>query len=417
MIFSLFSLDKSVIAALMIPMVPLLFVGYRHFFGNFTTELHSSRRVEEALRRGDVPTELERESFPAFLLGGSGAQTDLADLLLRKPFRPHPLAINGHLQTLLASEMRNSPDVPFDRLKVPLSDGEAAIVDQVKCQGDPLPDDTPLVVMLHGLAGSSESNYIRHFISYVQKRAGDRRFRLLVLHARGAAKNDVLSKPLFYNAAFTRDLIEVSEILRDQYPSATKFLVTFSMGSNIATHTLAEQGENTPFDACCAVCNPYNMHMISNNMQRLPGLLYSKALVKGLHQFLRRNESVLDGAVDLKKGLETTTVHEFDKAVVVPLHNYTDVDAYYTAASSHDKAHRVTIPYLAFGAADDPISPVDAQPRSECADNTLFATTCSGGHVAHLEMKSFRAESYIDKVCYSFLEAVLEWQEFQRKSQ
>ena len=79
------------------------------------------------------------------------------------------------------------------------------------------------------------------------------------------------------------------------------------MGSNIATHTLAEQGENTPFDACCAVCNPYNMHMISNNMQRLPGLLYSKALVKGLHQFLRRNESVLDGAVDLKKGLEVST--------------------------------------------------------------------------------------------------------------
>ena len=50
-------------------------------------------------------------------------------------------------------------------------------------------------------------------------------------------------------------------------------------------------------------------------------------------------------------------------------------------------------------------------------DQSLFATTRYGGHIAHLELNSFAAESYIDKVALAFLEAASDWLAFQRKAE
>ena len=145
------------------------------------------------------------------------------------------------------------------------------------------------------------------------------------------------------------------------------------MGSNVASHYLAEHGDSVPFDACCAIgarrigrCraarsprhaprpagNPFDMHLTAERMQSFPGSLYSRMLVRGLHSFLERNASVLEHApFDMASGLRTRTVQEFDRAVVVPLHGFADTNEYYSKASSADKMHRITIPMLAFGAA------------------------------------------------------------------
>ena len=91
------------------------------------------------------------------------------------------------------------------------------------------------------------------------------------------------------------------------------------------------------------------------------------------HEFLLRNESVLnDAPFDMRAGLASRTVHEFDKAVVVPLHQFNDVDEYYTKASSGSVIDRITIPLLAFGAADDPICAKEAIPHEKCAGLILI---------------------------------------------
>ena len=84
----------------------------------------------------------------------------------------------------------------YQRFELEASDGEKIVLDEVLGDADePLAADCPLIVLLHGLSGSSESNYIRHFISHVQREKGARTYRIIVLHARGAARDSVLSQP------------------------------------------------------------------------------------------------------------------------------------------------------------------------------------------------------------------------------
>ena len=130
------------------------------------------------------------------MLGKHGAGTRLQRLLLHEPYVPHPLVFNAHLQTVLSSELRSAPVVAYARRVLLASDGEHIVLDEVLgADGKPVPADRPLVVMLHGLSGSSESNYVRHFIAHVQREKGADAYRIIVLHARGAARNNVLSKP------------------------------------------------------------------------------------------------------------------------------------------------------------------------------------------------------------------------------
>jgi predicted alpha/beta-fold hydrolase len=305
-----------------------------------------------------------------------------------------------------------------------MSDGELAIVDELMtptANNKPLPIDAPVVVILHGLSGSSDSNYIRWLLhSSADSTLCSRAVRFLVLHARGAALERAhdgaatgthrLQRPLFYNAAFTRDLHEFGDATRRQFPAAPLFLVGFSMGGNIATKMLSEAGAKSPFLAACVVCNPFDLNKITDRMLVYPGLIYSQLLVRGLKRFLERNHDVLKHApFDMAAGMSARTVHEFDKRVVVPLHGYSDVRSYYTEASSSRRVDEITIPFLSFSSGDDPLCDSDAVPRTRCAANSIFAETPFGGHVAHIE--SMSSVSYIDKVVLAFVDAVLEWRE------
>jgi predicted alpha/beta-fold hydrolase len=303
-----------------------------------------------------------------------------------------------------------------------MSDGELAVVDElITPNSGQLPLDAPVVVILHGLSGSSDSNYIRWLLhSSADGTLCSRAVRFLVLHARGAALERAddgsaggthrLQRPLFYNAAFTRDLHEFGAATRLQHPRAPLFLVGFSMGGNIATKMLSEAGAKSPFLAACVVCNPFDLNKITDRMLVYPGLIYSQLLVRGLKRFLERNHDILKHAsFDMVAGMKSRTVHEFDKSVVVPLHGFSDVRSYYTEASSSRRVDEIAIPFLSLSAADDPLCDSDAVPRDRCAANSIYAETPFGGHVAHIE--SLSSVSYIDKVVLAFVDAVLEWRE------
>lgn len=125
------------------------------------------------------------------------------------------------------------PEVSYIRQTLRMADGEKAVLDELD-SGHSLPADAPLLLVLHGLSGSSDSVYIRQFIKAVHRAMPP--LRIVVCHARGAAQprgeeadsdesTHLLSKPLFYSAAFTNDIHEISELFRRQYPGVAR---TFS---------------------------------------------------------------------------------------------------------------------------------------------------------------------------------------------
>ena len=48
---------------------------------------------------------------------------------------------------------------------------------------------------------------------------------------------------------------------------------------------------------------------------------------------------------------------EFDDGLNIPLFGYGSVENYYKAATSSDKLHKISIPYICLTATDDPFVP------------------------------------------------------------
>ena len=89
-------------------------------------------------------------------------------------------------------------------------------------------DETPMLVMLHGLSGGSHEVYLRHVLSPMV----DAGWKACVVNSRGCAKSKLTSDVLF-NARATWDVRQTVKWLRKRFPNRPLFGIGFSLGANI----------------------------------------------------------------------------------------------------------------------------------------------------------------------------------------
>ena len=89
-------------------------------------------------------------------------------------------------------------------------------------------DETPMLVVLHGLAGGSNEIYLRS----VLKPIIDAGWKACVVNSRGCAMSEITSEVL-YNARATWDVRQIVKWLQERYPKRPLFGLGFSLGANI----------------------------------------------------------------------------------------------------------------------------------------------------------------------------------------
>ena len=89
-------------------------------------------------------------------------------------------------------------------------------------------DDTPMLVILHGLSGGSHEIYLRR----VLKPMIDAGWEACVVNSRGCAMSKITSGVL-YNARATWDVRQVVKWLKGRFPKRPLFGLGFSLGANI----------------------------------------------------------------------------------------------------------------------------------------------------------------------------------------
>jgi len=195
----------------------------------------------------------------------------------------------------------------------------------------------PVVLILHGLAGSSKSVYCQCLVHTLLARG----FRCVVLNARGCG-GVPLSTARGFTAAFTEDVrFAAKHVRREVGEGVPLYAVGFSLGSTILTKYLCEEGGATPLDAAIAVSPSFDMLITDATiMQPSYAVTYSKFLVSGLHkwatdlpQSIRRQLSSKDG-VDWKVLAAQTTVRGFDEQTVCKIYGYANTFDYYRDAST-----------------------------------------------------------------------------------
>jgi len=113
------------------------------------------------------------------------------------------------------------------------------------------PSSAPVVLMLHGLCGSSQD--FASLLCEVRRRG----WSGVVMNRRGHRR--LLSTPCFSIMGSTSDVREAVAAVRDRLPGAPVVLLGSSAGSGLAVRYLGEEGERAPVAAALIVDPAYEL--------------------------------------------------------------------------------------------------------------------------------------------------------------
>ena len=332
---------------------------------------------------------------------------DEVNNLRTKPFKESFPWIGGDLQTLRDTFIndklpKENPEIIASPIsKFPYTEDSAGTLISFLDRPKESALIKGLVIMIHGLGGSSQRSGLRRMANNLTKSG----YIVLRLNLRGAGPGRNLSGGT-YCAKCTIDIIPVIQKAREicksiedknqknQYKKIPLFGVGISLGGTILLNSCIESNENHHFlfDGLACTSSPLDLSESSASIERLRNRLYQKWLLNRLVKqtindpFNCQSNDYEEIREKIKKG-EISTIREFDKAITAPRWGYPNVGSYYHNASpihSLLKGNVSIPPTLFLQSLDDPWVPANAAERLKANINLFKESkvilTQKGGH-------------------------------------
>ncbi len=291
-------------------------------------------------------------------------------------------ARNRHTQTIFPStRLCKAPHPEFRRERIELPDGDFVEADWL---GDDKDAKRPLLVLLHGLEGSSESSYARMMMSAAVE-AG---WAGCVLHFRGCGGSSN-RLPRRYHAGDTADVEFFVTRLRNDYPYRTILGIGYSLGGNVLLKYLGEKPRDNRFDAAIAVSVPYDLHNSAIALAQGASRIYQRFLLGNMRRSMATKFTPELAPFDWARAMKAENFYEFDDIVTAPMHGFKDADDYYLQSSCGQYLNGINTPTLLLGAYDDPFMTPPVYPKPESLPEPVKAHfSANGGHVGFVYGKS-----------------------------
>ncbi len=237
----------------------------------------------------------------------------------------------------------------------------------------------PLLVVFHGLEGSSASHYAEALAAV----ARDRGWACAVPHFRGCSGELNLAPRAYHSGDFE----EVDWILRRfaREHAGPLLVVGISLGGNALMRWAAEMGTDAKaiVAAVASVCSPLDMiaggRAIGRGFNRQ---VYTRMFLRTMKPRALQKLDQHPGLFDRNALLAARTLYEFDNIFTAPLHGFKNADDYWERASAKPHLHRIAVPALALNALNDPFIPASSLPRaSEVGQHITLWQPATGGHV------------------------------------
>jgi predicted alpha/beta-fold hydrolase len=288
---------------------------------------------------------------------------------------PAPLWLpGGHLQTIYPATCISKPAVAYRRERWNTPDGDFIDIDFV--DGQP---GQPLVVLFHGLEGSSNSHYSRALMAQLASLG----WSGAVPHFRGCS-GEINQAPRFYHSG---DAEEIDWILRRlaatrAHKQFSKFYATgISLGGNALLRWLGEsQHEAKIVDAACAISAPLDLAGGGTALSHGFNMVYTRSFLRTMKSKSLDKLQQFPRLFDREKMLHARDLYEFDSIVTAPLHGFRDADDYWHRASAKLVMNDITVPTLVLNAKNDPFLPPQHLPPKAASSVTLDYPE-QGGHV------------------------------------
>jgi predicted alpha/beta-fold hydrolase len=316
-------------------------------------------------------------------------------------FEPHALLRNGHAMTIAAAFVPRKFELPPPEDRLFQVDPESRILG--RCHWQPgKRRESPVIVILHGLEGSSESNYV----CGIAEKAFRRGFHAVRLNQRNCGGTEALT-PTLYNSGMSGDYRAVLQELSNGDGFEQIFFVGYSMGGNLMTKMAGEFGEAPPkaLRGVCVVCPAMDLGACADALQRRDNFFYQRHFVKGLMARYERKAELYPERYRKNGFGPVRSVREFDDKITAPQFGYRDAQDYYEAVGAKKVVAQVRVPMLMVTAQDDPFVPYELFLRASPGRNSSirFVTPEHGGHCGFISNRSgaerFWAEQRIVEFC------------------
>jgi predicted alpha/beta-fold hydrolase len=269
-----------------------------------------------------------------------------------KEFEPQWCLKSGHAQTIGAAFVRRKFSLPLGEERLFRVDGETQLKGVCHWQ-EGKPKDLPVVVIVHGLEGSCDSNYVRGIADKVWARG----FHAVRMNQRNCGGTEWLT-PTLYNSGLSEDYLAVlRELIEEGFQRI--FFAGYSMGGNLVTKMAGELGEAAPMElrGVAAVCPALDLSRCADALEERENYLYQRHFVRGLLERYRRKCELFPSRYS-RNGFGTIrTVREFDDEITAPCFGFRDAEEYYEFAGAKKVIGKVAVPLLMMTAQDDPFVP------------------------------------------------------------
>jgi predicted alpha/beta-fold hydrolase len=243
--------------------------------------------------------------------------------------------------------------------------------------------DRPMLVLFHGLEGSSVSHYAQAFAGW----ADEQDLNFAVPHFRGCSGQMNLL-PRAYHSGDHEEINWVLERLRSEHQAAGGQLllaVGVSLGGNALMRWAALQGHQAQLkaDAIAAICAPLDLTQSGLAMARgLNRQIYTPMFLRSMKPKAMAKWAQHPGLFDKAALMAAKDLYAFDNIFTAPLHGFKGTDDYWTHASAKPLMRDIRLPALALNALNDPFVPAHSLPLNVDVSNsvTLWHPE-QGGHV------------------------------------
>lgn len=312
-------------------------------------------------------------------------------------------AFGPHIQTILPAFMQ-VPLPAYHRERWQTPDDDFVDVDWVNFDRIHLPNQR-LVVMFHGLEGSSRSTYCKTMMNecVAQNMSG------VVIHWRSCS-GEMNSQPCFYHSGFSAEIDWILTKIARQYPHTRRHAVGVSLGGNALLKWLGEQGSAAErmVQSAAAICSPHSLKAGSVALASgFNQMVYMRNFLRTLKKkALQKKIDFPDAPINTQLVRAARNFNELDDAVTAPIHGYLNAHDYWARASSKQFLSAIETRTLVLNSLNDPFVPAQSLARAdEVSAKVALKYTHKGGHVGFMHGKTRTRLDWLPQHVLSFLTA------------
>lgn len=312
-----------------------------------------------------------------------------------KIFEPHPLVRGGQLQTLLAFLYHGAKELARDELlTLEVSKGDQLRLDINHPPAAPA--GTPVVYLMHGLGGNSESAYKLR----IARKLLQFGYRTVRHNHRGCAPETERAQGIYHSGS-VEDVLAGVRAIAAKWPESPLLLVGFSLSGTILLNLLgsrhADLSQLPQIKAALSVCAPLDLHASSEALchwsNRHYDIFYTRILIaRLLHLGIIDSDRARDS-------LKSQNLRQFDELITAPLGGFESLKHYYDSCSPIRTMANIDRPTTILAAADDPIVPLESVQNVPSNPFVSMSLQTSGGHIGFIsrQLTSFGDRRWVDE--------------------